>query len=49
MSYNDFDSKEVEIFKKGLDSNKSIYGIHFMGNEGEIDNNGFVNCHDHEA
>ena len=48
ISYNDFDSKEIEIFKKGLDVNHTIFGIHFAGNEGVIDNNGYVNFFDHD-
>ena len=48
MSHNGFDSREVEIFREGLDLNHTIYGLHFAGNEGATDALGFINHFDHD-
>ena len=48
MSHNNIDSKEIEIFREGLDENHTIYGLHFAGNEGSTDAFGFVNHFDHD-
>ena len=49
MSHNGFSSKEVEIFREGLDVNHTIYGLHFAGNEAATDAMGFVNHFDHDG
>jgi len=46
MSHNGFDSLELEKISEGLDENHTILGIHFAGNEGDIDALGFIKRHD---
>ena len=37
ISHNMLDAREVVIVKEGLDMNHSLMGIHFIGNEGDVD------------
>ena len=42
MSHNHLSQNDVEIIAEGLKNNQQILGIHFAGNEGDIDTQGFV-------
>ena len=42
MSNNKMDIDDCEIIAEGLKENHSILGIHFTGNAGYVDNQGFV-------
>ena len=42
ISHNHLEQTEVEIIAEGLKENHTILGIHFAGNEGEVDTQGFV-------
>jgi len=42
MSNNKIDITDCEIIAEGLKQNHSILGIHFAGNAGYVDNQGFV-------
>lgn len=42
MSHNHLLKSDVEIIAEGLKDNHLILGIHFAGNDGEIDTKGFV-------
>ena len=44
MSHNNIRLDDVEIIAKGLKENHSILGLHFVGNEGDVDVKGFVNA-----
>ena len=46
ISNNMLDAREVAVIKEGLDINHSILGIHFIGNEGDIDMFGNLKPHD---
>ena len=43
MSHNNIRLDDVEIIAEGLKENHSILGLHFVGNEGDVDVKGFVN------
>ena len=43
MSHNHISLTDVEIIADGLKDNHSILGIHFIGNDGDVDAKGFVN------
>lgn len=43
------DAREVVVIKEGLDMNHTLLGIHFIGNEGDIDTFGHVRPHDVEG
>ena len=49
MSHNLIDSYEVEKINEGLSENHSILGLHFGGNEGEVDALGFIQPHSHNG
>ena len=38
MSHNNLVQTEVEIIAEGLKENQKILGIHFAGNDGDVDN-----------
>lgn len=42
MSHNHLETTDVEILAEGLKDNQTILGIHFAGNYGEVDNQGFI-------
>ena len=42
MSHNHLEQSDVEIIAEGLKDNQQILGIHFNGNDGDIDTQGFV-------
>ena len=42
ISYNYIDFVQTKELAISLEQNKSIYGIHFVGNAGYIDNRGFL-------
>lgn len=42
MSNNKIDLNDCEIIAEGLKQNHSILGLHFRGNAGYVDNQGFV-------
>ena len=42
MSHNHLETTDVEIIAEGLKDNQTIMGIHFAGNYGQVDNQGFV-------
>lgn len=42
MSHNHLEQTDVEIIAEGLRDNQQILGIHFAGNDGDIDTQGFV-------
>ena len=42
MSHNHLQTTDVEIIAEGLKDNQQILGIHFAGNDGDVDNQGFV-------
>lgn len=42
LSFNSFKNEECKILNEGLRNNHDILGIHFLGNEGFIDSQGFV-------
>ena len=43
MSHNHIALTDVEIMADGLKDNHHILGIHFIGNDGDVDAKGFVN------
>ena len=43
MSHNHIPMTDVEIIADGLKDNHNILGIHFIGNDGDVDAKGFVN------
>ena len=43
LSHNHIPLSDVEIIAEGLKENHKILGIHFIGNDGDIDQQGFVN------
>ena len=43
LSNNNFSLDESKKISEGLKTNNSIYGFHFEGNYGYIDNRGFLN------
>ena len=43
MSHNHIALTDVEIMADGLKENHNILGIHFLGNDGDVDAKGFVN------
>ena len=43
ISQNRFNSVDSQIIADGLSKNNSLYGIHFIGNKGSVDSNGFIN------
>ena len=47
MSHNYIDSYEIVTINEGLSENHSILGIHFGGNEGEVDALGFIQPNSH--
>ena len=49
LSHNYFDSQELEVVSQGLDKNHTILGIHFGGNEGDIDALGFLKTYDDQG
>jgi hypothetical protein len=42
LSHNNIPKLDVEIIADGLKDNHSIYGLHMSGNQGYVDNQGFV-------
>lgn len=42
LSHNNILQQDVEVMADGLRQNHSIYGLHFSGNQGFIDNQGFL-------
>lgn len=42
LSSNYFTLDECRQIAEGINSNKSIYGFHFFGNFGYVDNRGFL-------
>ena len=42
MSHNNMPFIDCEIIADGLKDNHSIYGLHWTGNQGYVDNQGFV-------
>ena len=42
MSHNNIGLDDVEIMADGLKQNHSILGLHFIGNDGDIDVKGFL-------
>ena len=42
FSHNNLEKRDVESFSEGLKSNHTIMGVHFLGNQGEIDGQGFL-------
>lgn len=42
LSFNSFTIEECEILSKGLNENHTILGLHFMGNDGHVDAEGFL-------
>ena len=42
MSHNHISLQDVEIIAGGLRENHKILGFHFIGNDGDIDNQGFM-------
>ena len=42
MSHNHVPLQDVEIIADGLKENHKILGFHFIGNDGDIDNQGFM-------
>jgi hypothetical protein len=42
LSFNYFNARECEELGKGLEKNHEILGIHFFGNDGKIDSQGFL-------
>ena len=42
MSHNHLETTDVEIMAEGLKENQQILGIHFAGNYGSVDTQGFV-------
>jgi translation initiation factor 6 (eIF-6) len=42
FSNNLFDNEESNIIAEGLNKNHTIYGFHFKGNYGYVDNRGFL-------
>lgn len=43
LSHNTFNLESSQIIAKGLEKNKSIYGMHYQGNEGcYVDSRGFI-------
>ena len=42
MSHNHLETTDVEIIAEGLKDNQTILGIHFAGNYGEVDTQGFI-------
>ena len=42
MSHNHIPLQDVEIIAGGLRENHKILGFHFIGNDGDIDNQGFM-------
>ena len=43
MSHNHIKIDDVEIIAEGLKDNHNILGIHFIGNDGDVDAKGFIN------
>ena len=43
MSHNNIRLDDVEIIAEGLKDNHTILGLHFVGNDGDVDAKGFVN------
>lgn len=43
------DAREVAVLKEGLDINHTLLGIHFVGNEGDVNTFGAVIPHDLEG
>ena len=37
MSHNHMEKNDIEIIAEGLKENQQILGIHFAGNDGDID------------
>ena len=42
LSFNNFTKAASEIISSGLETNKTLYGIHFRGNYGFINARGFL-------
>ena len=42
MSYNYFNYEQSKSLSAGLELNKTIYGFHFVGNCGYVDDRGFL-------
>ena len=42
LSYNYFDFPNTQIISAALETNKTIYGFHFVGNCGYVDSRGFL-------
>lgn len=42
LSHNNMAKIDVEILAEGLKENHNILGVHFMGNSGYINNQGFL-------
>jgi Ran GTPase-activating protein (RanGAP) involved in mRNA processing and transport len=42
FSFNYFNFRDTTTISEGLNSNRSIYGFHFTGNKGYVDNKGFL-------
>lgn len=49
LSHNNIDSRELEVMSEGLTENHTILGLHLIGNEGDIDPQGFIKRHDPEG
>ena len=46
LSYNNFTIEESKFIQASLNNNHSIFGFHFEGNYGYIDNKGFLKIPD---
>jgi hypothetical protein len=49
MSNNKINETDVEVIAEGLKENHTIFGIHFVGNAGHVDNKGFVISSDEQT
>jgi len=46
LSFNNFSLQESKIIQKNLTENHSLFGFHFRGNYGYVDNKGFLTIPD---
>lgn len=49
ISFNAFDSKEIEVISTGLKENHTLLGIHVDGNDCTVNSLGFLEAFDHDG